>query len=171
MSPSIDPAAMAALQVHDKTHAASDIKKIKKSKDKKEKKDKTDKKEKKDKKDKDKKSKRSHRESASGSEDSEPEVSERPAKKVHTEEASDAATAPGSAASDDGDNELSVNNFALSDETKSALRSRGIEALFPIQASTLQPILDGFDVLGRARTGTGKTLAFSLPMIENLLKS
>jgi len=33
----------------------------------------------------------------------------------------------------------------------------------------MKPILDGFDVLGRARTGTGKTLAFCLPMVQTLI--
>ncbi|KAJ2394380.1 hypothetical protein GGI23_004708, partial [Coemansia sp. RSA 2559] len=99
--------------------------------------------------------------SGSSSADSESESeAKRPSKKAHTEDAEPEAA-----------NELSVNNFPLSDASKEALRKRGIEALFPIQASTLQPILDGYDVLGRARTGTGKTLAFSLPMIERMLKS
>ncbi|KAJ2062216.1 hypothetical protein GGI17_002574 [Coemansia sp. S146] len=185
MVPSIDMAAIAALSIVSPLPSATEPKKDKKSKsDKKEKKDKTDKKEKKDKKSKDKgekKSKRKHT-SSSGSDDSEAdagsndeEEEKRPSKKVHTKDASDIATAPAPAPVADkkaeAADELSIDSFPLSALTKAALRSRGIEALFPIQASTLRPILDGLDVLGRARTGTGKTLAFSLPMIELMLKS
>eukprot|EP00242_Pyramimonas_sp_CCMP2087_P007416 CAMPEP_0198211166 /NCGR_PEP_ID=MMETSP1445-20131203/22662_1 /TAXON_ID=36898 /ORGANISM="Pyramimonas sp., Strain CCMP2087" /LENGTH=668 /DNA_ID=CAMNT_0043885377 /DNA_START=271 /DNA_END=2273 /DNA_ORIENTATION=- len=68
------------------------------------------------------------------------------------------------------ENELSIENFGLSQTTKAALRSRGIENLFPIQAGVLKPAMEGRDVIGRARTGTGKTLAFSLPVIEKLLE-
>ena len=66
---------------------------------------------------------------------------------------------------------MHVDNFALSDLTKAALKKRGIEALFPIQAEVLAPALEGRDVVGRARTGTGKTLGFSLPIIESLLNN
>jgi superfamily II DNA/RNA helicase len=59
--------------------------------------------------------------------------------------------------------------FGLSARTQAALKARGIEKLFPIQASVLKPAMEGRDVIGRARTGTGKTLAFSLPVIEKLL--
>ena len=44
-----------------------------------------------------------------------------------------------------------------------ALRERGIDAPFPIQAATLPDSLAGRDVLGRGRTGSGKTVAFALP--------
>lgn len=44
-----------------------------------------------------------------------------------------------------------VDNFPLSPAVKSALQSKGIETLFPIQAMCLQHVLDGFDVVGRAR--------------------
>ena len=64
-----------------------------------------------------------------------------------------------------------LDNFPLSQLTKAALRKRGIESLFPIQAAVLAPALEGRDVVGRARTGTGKTLGFSLPIIESLLEN
>jgi len=45
-----------------------------------------------------------------------------------------------------------------------------VERLFPIQGATFKPLAEGRDLIGRARTGTGKTLAFSLPLIESMLK-
>ncbi|CAN1180555.1 DEAD-box ATP-dependent RNA helicase 7 [Linum perenne] len=63
----------------------------------------------------------------------------------------------------------SVNNFRISEPLKQKLKARGIEALFPIQAMTFTDILDGCDLVGRARTGQGKTLAFVLPILESLI--
>jgi superfamily II DNA/RNA helicase len=48
------------------------------------------------------------------------------------------------------------------------LQRRGIGTAFPIQARTLPHALAGRDVLGRAETGAGKTLAFGLPMLARL---
>ncbi|KAL6780947.1 hypothetical protein ACKKBG_A09135 [Auxenochlorella protothecoides x Auxenochlorella symbiontica] len=61
-----------------------------------------------------------------------------------------------------------LDNFALSAPLKSMLRSKGIESLFDIQAACLTPLLEGRDLVGRARTGCGKTLAFVLPIVERL---
>lgn len=63
-----------------------------------------------------------------------------------------------------------VDNFALSAPLKSLLREKGIESLFDIQAACLKPLLEGKDLVGRARTGCGKTLAFVLPIVESLSK-
>jgi len=41
----------------------------------------------------------------------------------------------------------------------------------PIQAKTIEPILDGRDVIGCAQTGTGKTAAFAIPMLERLTRA
>ena len=41
-----------------------------------------------------------------------------------------------------------------------------LKAMFPIQEKTYRRIRDGHDVIGRAKTGTGKTLAYLLPLIE-----
>lgn len=65
-------------------------------------------------------------------------------------------------------NPLSLDNFRLSSPVKSLLRAKDMETLFDIQAQTLNFCLDGFDLVGRARTGCGKTLAFVLPIIEKL---
>jgi ATP-dependent RNA helicase DeaD len=44
----------------------------------------------------------------------------------------------------------------------------GFTELFPIQAAAILPLLEGKDVIGQAQTGTGKTAAFGVPMIERL---
>jgi len=45
----------------------------------------------------------------------------------------------------------------------------GAETPFPIQAATIPDVLAGRDVLGRGRTGSGKTIAFGAPLVERLL--
>jgi len=52
-----------------------------------------------------------------------------------------------------------------------SMTERGIVSPFPIQAATLPDSLAGRDVLGRGRTGSGKTVAFALPAVERLLSS
>ena len=49
-----------------------------------------------------------------------------------------------------------------------ALAEAGITVPFPIQAATLPDALAGRDILGRAQTGSGKTLGFSLPLVTRL---
>ena len=68
------------------------------------------------------------------------------------------------------DDSLALSNFRLSEETIGALSKKGIKALFPIQAATFDLIYDGRDLIGRARTGMGKTLAFSLPIVQRILE-
>ncbi|KAF3615646.1 DEAD-box ATP-dependent RNA helicase 7 [Capsicum annuum] len=62
-----------------------------------------------------------------------------------------------------------LSNFRISVPLREALVAKGINALFPIQALTFDTILDGSDLVGRARTGQGKTLAFVLPILESLI--
>ncbi|KAL6069945.1 Nucleolar RNA helicase 2 [Balamuthia mandrillaris] len=61
-----------------------------------------------------------------------------------------------------------ISNFRVSPETVEVLRSRGFNVLFPIQAQTYDHIFDGKDLIGRAKTGSGKTLSFALPVVERL---
>jgi ATP-dependent RNA helicase DeaD len=56
----------------------------------------------------------------------------------------------------------------LSPELMQAIRDMGWETPTPIQAQAMGPLLDGRDVLGQAQTGTGKTAAFGIPMIERV---
>lgn len=66
-------------------------------------------------------------------------------------------------------NPNAVVNFKISKLLREKLKSKGIEALFPIQAMTFSMVLNGSDLVGRARTGQGKTLAFVLPILESLI--
>ncbi|KAK9672719.1 hypothetical protein RND81_12G119600 [Saponaria officinalis] len=63
----------------------------------------------------------------------------------------------------------SLSKFRISKPLRDALISKGIKGLFPIQAMTFDVVLDGADLVGRARTGQGKTLAFVLPILESLV--
>lgn len=53
-------------------------------------------------------------------------------------------------------------------ETAEALEAVGITSPFPIQEMTLPVALSGSDVIGQAKTGTGKTLGFGLPLLERV---
>src|SRR3984885_918276 len=57
-------------------------------------------------------------------------------------------------------------DFGISDAICSGLEAAGIFATFPIQALTLPLALRGQDIIGQARTGTGKTLAFGIPLLQ-----
>ncbi|KAJ9164102.1 hypothetical protein P3X46_023716 [Hevea brasiliensis] len=61
-----------------------------------------------------------------------------------------------------------ISRFRISGPLREKLKSKGIESLFPIQAKTFDDIHNGSDLVGRARTGQGKTLAFVLPILESL---
>lgn len=50
-------------------------------------------------------------------------------------------------------NAMSVSNFNISKVLREKLKSKGIEALFPIQAQTFDAVFSGNDLVGRARTG------------------
>ncbi|WP_425842943.1 DEAD/DEAH box helicase [Agrococcus sp. TSP3-2-1] len=52
-----------------------------------------------------------------------------------------------------------------------ALKSMGAASPFPIQAATIPDVIAGRDVLGRGRTGSGKTIAFGAPIVEMLLRN
>jgi superfamily II DNA/RNA helicase len=49
-----------------------------------------------------------------------------------------------------------------------ALGKVGITAPFPIQAMTLPVAIDGHDIIGQAKTGTGKTLGFGIPLLHRV---
>jgi ATP-dependent RNA helicase DeaD len=60
--------------------------------------------------------------------------------------------------------------LALREELVSALGALGYEEPTPIQREAIPPLLAGKDLLGQAATGTGKTAAFALPMLQGLEK-
>ncbi len=53
----------------------------------------------------------------------------------------------------------------------SVLSSQGITTAFPIQAMTIADALEGRDICGKAKTGSGKTLGFGLPMLQRISQS
>jgi ATP-dependent RNA helicase DeaD len=57
-------------------------------------------------------------------------------------------------------------DLGLSEPTLQALRDVGYEAPSPIQEQAIPALLQGHDVIGQAQTGTGKTAAFGLPIME-----
>ncbi|MFN3257150.1 MAG: DEAD/DEAH box helicase [Ilumatobacter sp.] len=60
-------------------------------------------------------------------------------------------------------------DLGLSEELLGTLVALGYDTPTPIQAESIPPLLDGFDLLGQAATGTGKTAAFALPMLDRVI--
>jgi ATP-dependent RNA helicase DeaD len=56
--------------------------------------------------------------------------------------------------------------LGLSEQTLAALHDVGYESPSPIQEQAIPPLLEGRDVIGQAQTGTGKTAAFGLPIVQ-----
>jgi len=63
---------------------------------------------------------------------------------------------------------LPFSELGLSDAVLKAVNEAGYETPSPIQAQSIAPLLEGRDLLGQAQTGTGKTAAFSLPLLSRL---
>ena len=59
-------------------------------------------------------------------------------------------------------------SFGLSEPTMRAIRNKGYTVSTPVQAGCIPPMLAGKDVIAKAPTGTGKTMAFGLPIIERI---
>jgi ATP-dependent RNA helicase RhlE len=64
----------------------------------------------------------------------------------------------------------SFNTLGLTKHTLTTLEANGFETPTPIQAEAIPLLVQGRDIVGLAQTGTGKTLAFGLPIIEMLVK-
>ena len=62
----------------------------------------------------------------------------------------------------------SFSDLQLRPEIQSAIAAQGYETPTPIQARAIPPALEGRDLLGIAQTGTGKTAAFTLPILQRL---
>lgn len=63
---------------------------------------------------------------------------------------------------------MTFENLALIEPIRQALREEGYQTPTPIQAEAIPVVLQGTDLLGCAQTGTGKTAAFSIPIIQRL---
>ena len=62
-------------------------------------------------------------------------------------------------------------DFAIADVLKHSVASKGYKTPTPIQDRTITHVLNGQDVVGIANTGTGKTAAFLIPLIDKVLKN
>ena len=63
---------------------------------------------------------------------------------------------------------LRFEELNLSQEILNAVKDMGFEEASPIQAESIPLVIDGKDIIGQAQTGTGKTAAFAIPVIEKL---
>lgn len=63
---------------------------------------------------------------------------------------------------------MRFDELGLSDATMRAVRNKGYEISTPVQAGCIPPMLEGKDVIAKAPTGTGKTMAFGIPVIERI---
>ena len=62
----------------------------------------------------------------------------------------------------------SFSDLGLSETTLKAITELGYEEPTPVQEQTIRLMLEGNDVIAQAQTGTGKTAAFALPILQNL---
>jgi ATP-dependent RNA helicase DeaD len=63
---------------------------------------------------------------------------------------------------------IRFSDLGLSEPVLKAVNQAGYETPSPIQAQSIAPLLEGRDLLGQAQTGTGKTAAFSLPLLSRI---
>jgi ATP-dependent RNA helicase DeaD len=69
-----------------------------------------------------------------------------------------------------GDQPADFESLGLSESTLAAVRRAGYSQPTPVQAGLIPRAITGVDVLGQARTGTGKTASFVLPILERLTR-
>jgi superfamily II DNA/RNA helicase len=67
--------------------------------------------------------------------------------------------------------DMSFGDLGLGDNITRQLAAMGAPSPFPIQAATIPDVLAGKDVLGRGKTGSGKTIAFGAPLVERLMEN
>ena len=63
---------------------------------------------------------------------------------------------------------MKFKQLPIKDEIKKALKDLGFDEMFPIQENAIPPMLEGKNVMGQAKTGTGKTASFGVPMLQML---
>jgi ATP-dependent RNA helicase DeaD len=64
--------------------------------------------------------------------------------------------------------DMNFDELEIKQEIKKALKEIGFTEMFPIQENAIPPMMEGKNVVGQAKTGTGKTAAFGVPMLNNL---
>ena len=64
---------------------------------------------------------------------------------------------------------MSFDVFGLHPALRKAVDEMGFERSTPVQTAAIPPALQGLDVLGSAQTGSGKTVAYALPILQRLL--
>ncbi|WP_244291255.1 DEAD/DEAH box helicase [Streptomyces subrutilus] len=88
---------------------------------------------------------------------------------VTTDQSLDSVDAEGDDESDaDAEPTITFTDLGLPEGIVRKLAQNGVTAPFPIQAATIPDALAGKDILGRGRTGSGKTLSFGLPTLASL---
>ena len=63
---------------------------------------------------------------------------------------------------------MNFSDLGIETDMVEALEATGIKEPFPIQEQTIPIALTGQDIIGQAKTGTGKTFGFGLPLIQSL---
>jgi ATP-dependent RNA helicase DDX49/DBP8 len=91
-----------------------------------------------------------------------------PFEDVMPERALGEASTSGPAASSPEDADLTFKDLGVTDWLCSVLQSLGITRPTPVQRGCIPAVLDGRDVIGTAQTGSGKTAAFALPILQRL---
>lgn len=66
---------------------------------------------------------------------------------------------------------MKFEDFLLSRETLKSISAMGFEEPTPIQVSVIPLIFRGLDIVGQAQTGTGKTAAFGIPIVETFRRN
>ena len=61
---------------------------------------------------------------------------------------------------------MNFDDLKINDDIKSAINKMGFSKLTPIQTKAIPDALSGRDIIGQAQTGSGKTFAFSIPILK-----
>ena len=90
---------------------------------------------------------------------------------LHAEDTNDQLDVATSLAADEEQvaPEATFADYGVRDDIVGSLADAGILHPFPIQAMTLPVALDGHDIIGQAKTGTGKTLGFGIPALQRVI--
>ncbi|MFF7649123.1 DEAD/DEAH box helicase [Streptomyces sp. NPDC007983] len=87
---------------------------------------------------------------------------------VSTDDGDDTAAAEQSAPETSKGPDITFADLGLPEQIVRKLAQNGVTTPFPIQAATIPDAMAGKDILGRGRTGSGKTLSFGLPLLTTL---